>query len=210
MKRSWLPLLKVSFVALLAGLSLACPAGGGGGITPPPGGGIIPGGLVASFAAENPTPDPLEMTLSMAPGPSSEEMFSILVRVTGIDDFFGAGFRVKFVPTTARFTGFDFTGSFILETGVMTDISAVENVPGELLVTATRQGPAAGVDPTMGNDLLITLSFVATAEELDGNDFTFGIPREVTTCATPMGGCPPPVDDAMLTWSGGIMTAVIM
>ncbi len=214
MKRSWLPLLKVSFIALFVGLTVACPGGGGGGITPPPGGGgPIPGGLMASFMAENPTPDPSEMTLSMAPGPGSDEMFSILVRVTNIDDFFGAGFRVNFDPATARFLGFDSTDSFILETGVMTDISAVENVPGELLVTATLQGQVAGVDP-VGDDLLITLSFDAIEEELTGNDFTFGIPadRLVTTCAPPVDPDPLPacveLDDADLTWSGGTMTAM--
>ena len=202
MKRSWLPLRKVSFVALLAGLTVACPGGGGGG-------GPIPSGLVASFVAENPTPDPALMTLSMAPGPSSGERFSIRVQVTNIDDFFGAGFHVNFDPTTASFRGATDDGSFILETGVDTDISAVVNVnvPGELLVTATRQGQVAGVDP-VEDDLLITLSFEATPTM--GNRFRFGTPnnREVFACATPTGGCDTPIDDAMLIWSEGTMTAM--
>jgi len=188
----------IAMMILVTALSVACGGGGGGG-----GGGTIPGGRTATFTPDNPTPG--ANTLSMAAGNSSGDTFWVDIEVTGITDFFGAGFRVNFDPATAQFTGnVDTSGSLIEGQGATTDFDAVDGAAGEVLVNATLQGQVQGVTPA-GTDLLISLEFQATADT-GANAFSYGMPRLVSTCPVPPAACTD-LPDAGLTWSGGTMSA---
>lgn len=180
-------------------LSLTSACGGGGG-----GGAVIPPGIVAAFVGSNPTPG--AMTINMTPGTSNGSTFTILISVTGIADFYGAGFHVNFDAASASFIGASDIGSFIDVGGAIVTISASEEAPGDVFVSATRQGMVAGVTPA-ATDLLITLTFNADATSAS-NLFTFGTidTREVRACASAVSSCPV-LNESMLTWSGGTMVA---
>ena len=195
----------LSLIALVCVLTVHCHGSSGNGITDGGGNGVFS----ATFTASNTGPGAL--TISMASDTSADENFEIEIFVTDIAEFYGAGFHVTFDSSTATFTGFSSTGSFIIEDGVTTDISAQtdEFDPGDLLVSATRVFQVAGVDAT-GSQLLLTLMFEATQDITNpsGNVFTFDIAatREVKTCPAPPAACTT-VLDGDLTWSGGTLMA---
>jgi len=191
----WLATLFLA--ALVFTLPLACGGGGGGSPTPP--------GLNVTWTPANASPG--ANTVSMGPGTVSGANFSVPIRVTGINDFFGAAFRVNYDSTSATFQGFSASGSFIEEAGVTILISAVDGSAGEVLVNATRQQGAGntyvpGVDP-VGDDLLITLNFLATQATGAANGLTFSN-TEVQTCNDGNRTCSPL---AGVNFSGGSMTA---
>jgi len=196
----------LGLITLVCVLTVHCSSGSGNGITDP---GTGNGEFSATFTGSDPNPG--AFTFSMASDTSADENFEIEILVTDIAEFFGAAFHVTFDSSTATFTGFTSDGSFIIERGVTTDISAetAAGDPGELLVTATRQGQVAGVDAT-GSQLLITLMFEATQEITSpaGNVFGFDIAatREVKTCPAPPDECTT-VMDGDITWSGGTLMA---
>lgn len=198
-RRTTTSLAALSMLLLTGSLLLACGGGGGDPIAPP--------GLNVTWTPANAAPG--AMTVSMGAGGSSGASFSVPVQVTGIDDFFGAAFRVNFDPSTAAFSGYNGAGSVIDDGNATVLINASLGGPGEVLVNATRQQGAGGVY-VPGVDVaatatLITLNFRATAATSQPNSFTFSN-REVQTCndATETCGAVP---DANLTWSGGSMQA---
>jgi hypothetical protein len=192
-------LATVSMVLLAGVTSPGCGGGGGDPVAPP--------GLNATWTPDNAAPG--AMTLSMGTGSSSGADFSFPVQVTGIDDFFGAAFRVSFDSSTAGFAGYSANGSVIDDGGATVLINAVLGAPGEVFINATRQQGAGGVY-VPGVDVgatatLITLNFRATVATQQPNNFTF-TNREVQTCNDGTEVCDP-VPDANLTWSGGSMQA---
>ncbi len=186
----------VALIVAFAVAAFACGGGGGGGGNPP-------AALIASFTPGNATPG--ANTLSMT-ATTAGAAFSVQVNVTGINDFFGAGFRVNFDPVTASFSGFSSAGSLLGTGAGTTEFQADLVSPGEIAVAATLQGQLAGID-VAATQLLITLNFTATAVT-PANQLTFGTAAErlVTTCPAPPAACTD-VPDANLTWSGGTMTA---
>jgi hypothetical protein len=185
-------------VLLLAGaMSVACGGGGGDNVPQP--------GLSATWVPANQNPG--AMTISMGAGSASGTNFTVPVQVTGIDNFFGAAFRVTYDPGSAIYTGFSQSGSVIEETGVTVLISATAGAAGEVLVNATRQqdlggGHVPGVDVTT-TSTLITLNFRATVAT-SGNTFGFSN-QEVNTCEDPPGDTCSVIGG--VTWSGGTMRA---
>lgn len=179
----------------LSALSFACGGGGGGGGN----GGVGP--LVATFTGSNASPG--ANTISMA-GTSAGANFSVQVRVTDLNQFFGTAFRVTYNPATVTFNGFSDTGTLL--TGAATDIDAVQLSAGVIGVNATFQQQVEGVD-VVGTELLLTLNFTATGA-VAGNAFTFdtSATREVQTCPAPPNACTM-VPDGNLTWSGGTLVA---
>jgi len=195
-KTSWLAALTV--LMLVGVLPLACGGGGGDEIAPP--------GLNVTWTPANASP--AAMTINMGAANTSAANFTVPVQVTGINDFFGAAFRVNFDSATAAFAGYSATGSVIDDGTATVLINAALGAPGEVLVNATRQQGAggayvSGVD-IAGTSTLITLSFRAT-QVTQSNVFTFSN-REVQTCNDGTQTCSA-VPDANLTWSGGSMSA---
>jgi len=193
-KTSWLAL--VSVLLLLGVLPLAC-GGGGGNPTAPP-------GLSAAWTPDNPTPG--AQTISLGAGAASASNFTVPVQVTGIDDFFGAAFRINYDPSSAAFVSFDAAGSVIDAGGATLLLDAQQYAAGVVRVNATRQqgGPGVyvpGVD-VGATSLLITLNFRATAST-GGNAFSFSN-TEVQTCNDAAETCG---IVGGLTWSGGTLTA---
>jgi hypothetical protein len=138
--------LALQLLLLLAWVALVgCPAGGGGDSRFPDGG-MLPDDLSVSFTADN--PNPRAATISMADGTTDGNAFDVRVLVTGIDDFFGAAFRVTFDPAVVVYVGFSSRDSFIEDAGVTPDFRAEldSGNPGVILINATRQGQVAGVD----------------------------------------------------------------
>lgn len=196
--KSFLSMIGVALLA--AGLTLSCGGGGGGGGND--GGGTTPPGLTATFTASNASPG--TNTLRMNSGAASGDTFEVLIEVTDVTDFFGAGFRVNYDPASATFLGFSSSGSFLLGQGAATDFDAVEQSAGDVAVNATLQALVQGLTAT-GNQLLITLNFRATAAT-GGNAFSFGAPRTMETCPAPPGICSS-THNPVVTWSGGTLTA---
>ena len=192
-------LLTLVLVLALGALAPAC--GGGGGDGGGGGGNMNP--LSATFTPSNPTPT--ANTISMA-GSAAGQNFSVVVQVTGVNDFFGTGFRVTFDPATAQFVGFSSAGSFLTGVGTFFDADVNPTNAGEVIVAATIQDQSqpAGID-VAGTATLITLNFQAT-NTTSNNTFAFGASRNVTVCPTQGGACNPGIAPT-LTWSGGMMTA---
>jgi uncharacterized repeat protein (TIGR01451 family) len=152
------------------------------------------------FTANNPSPG--ASTLSLAPGTVSGTSFDVRVHVTGIQDFFGAAFRLTFDPTVADFTSFLSTGSVIVGGGATTRFDVFEVSSGVLDVLATREGSGvAGVDVN-ATSLLVTLRFTALDETAGAEPFTITLPRQIQVCPQAGQKCSTLADGAV-TWSGG-------
>jgi hypothetical protein len=197
-------LFRLTCIALIVAFGMLMPACGGGGSD---GGGGTTNPLTASFTPEN--PNPAADTIGMA-GQTAGANVAVEIQVTGIDDFFGAGFRVTYDADTVTFAGFDAVGSLLEDHAGNTEIDARELDPGNLgtiLVTATIQDAAqpAGID-VVGTRKLLTLNFQATTTiAAPGNMIEFGDPRDVQICAVQGGACNE-VSGA-LAWPGGTIRA---
>jgi hypothetical protein len=197
--------LALQLSLLLAWVALVgCPAGGGGG-TMVPDDGMLPDGPAVSFTPDNPSPG--VGTISMAAGATDGTEFEVRILVTGIDDFFGAAFRVTFDPSIVDYNGFSSGGSFIEGAGITTDFRAEldSGNPGVILVNATRQGQVAGVDAVDSQELLV-LSFEASGPGVGALSFDRAATRQVSVCPSPTGACTD-LADSSLTWSGGTLVA---
>jgi hypothetical protein len=144
----------------LAALASACGGGGGGN------GGVIPGGpQTASFAAADATPP--DGSVSLQQGSRAGVLVNVLVQATGVDDFFGAGFRLNYDPAVARFESASDAGSFLRDppfdgAGAPLEFQVDSSTPGSLFVGATRlqngTSTATGVD-VGASRTLISLQF---------------------------------------------------
>ncbi len=126
-------------MAILVALTAACGGGGGGDIGP------VPGGLLAAFQPEMPSPSGL--TVAMAEGSKSADVVTVRVNVTDTNDVYGAAFELLFASSEVEYVGSS-PGS-LLEQGGNSPFYQVTPDPldsGHLLVVATRTGNVAGVD----------------------------------------------------------------
>ncbi len=188
---------------LACGFALAPSCGGGGG--------DVLRLLVARFSPDEPAPGP--NTVSMQPGTSPNDVFEVRIMVTGVDDFFGAAFRVAYPSASVRFLSADTGDSFLCDAPVdCSDPNQVQFIvnsassPGEVLVAATRvqnqAGTVPGVDVSESRELL-SLTFQATREIASpGQPLSFAPRLEVRDSAQPAPGNEIPV-----TWEGGTVTA---
>jgi hypothetical protein len=170
------------------------------------GGTVIDTVLTATFVPSDATPDPQSVTLQ--PAGESGAVFSVVVRVTDVADFFGAAFHVTFDTSKVRFTTLDTTTSFLRDGGI--DPANLNftfvNQTGELVLTATRVqdpgGTIPGIDvPASGRDLL-RLNFIAVAATgSTSSGISFADPRQVCDSTQPV--CVP----IAVTWSGGSVLA---
>ena len=186
---------------LLLGLALlviasACGGGGGGG-----GGGVI-GPSTASFAAADPTP-PAD-SISLQQGSRSGLVVNVLVSATGVDDFFGAGFRLLYDPALVRFESSNDAGSFLRDGGTpnaQLQFLVDSSTSGVLNVAATRLqnagGTATGVN-VAGTRTLISLQFRLLAD-------TAGSP--VTLPAAQREARDSQANQIALTWHAGAFLA---
>jgi hypothetical protein len=182
-------------LAMLALIGVGCGGGDDGG------GGVITTQLTATFAATDSSPDPQSITMQPAGG--SAAVFNVAIRVTDVNDFFGAAFHVTFDTTKVRFDLLDSSTSFLRDGGIdPADLNFTYlTQSGNIAITATRMqnasGTVTGVDvPPTGRDLLI-LHFHAIATTTASSPISFADPREVCDSSQPV--CTP----ITVTWSGG-------
>jgi hypothetical protein len=108
------------------------------------------------------------------------------VTVTGVDNFFGAAFRITYDNTALQFNSMTTTTSFLREGVTSNDVNFTEDhasEPGEVKVVATRLDPtiAPPVDVTTTSDLVV-LSFTARhaiAVDATEGHVDFGDPKQV-------------------------------
>jgi hypothetical protein len=185
------------------------------------------GAITATFTPANPTPG--MNSISMQPGTATGDTFQVIVDVTDVVDFFGAGFRIVFDSATAEFLSFDDSMSFLYNHEDLITPPPLPLVPpsvsifaavdpadaGTVLVSATLQntiGYSPGFTPPANDQVLLTLTFRAT-NATAGNAFTNATlaTREVQTCPPRPAIGPTPactiVPDGNLTWNGGTLTA---
>jgi len=183
-------------LAMLALVAFGC---GGGNDS---GGGTISSGLTADFVASDSTPDPQSITMQQAL--ESGSVFHVAIRVTDVQDFFGAAFHVTYDTTKVHFDLLDSSTSFLRDGGIdPNDLDFTYLAQsGNIAITATRKqnqtGTVTGIDvPATGRDLLV-LDFHAVATTLSASSgISFADPREVCDSTQPV--CTP----ITVTWAGG-------
>ena len=171
--------------------------GGGGNTTP-----------TATFTPD--TPAPGNGTIAMLAGTANGAAVNVRIAVTGIDDFFGAAFRVTYDPTALFFNGMDDSGSLLRQGGVSNNNLFFQanqsTVVGQVVVTATRLNPVTTgtVDVAATSDLVV-LNFSARRAIPGGDaggELVFDPSHDVQVCTTPV-----TCSSAVVTFSGGAVTA---
>jgi len=167
-----------------------------------------PSGPVARFTPDLPTPG--AGSVALLAGSSSGASVTVRVTVTGIDDVFGAAFRVDYDTTALQYGGFDDSGSFLRQ-GVTDDdvlfLADAINNPGQIVITATRLDPTLVETVDVGATAdLIVLNFAARKPIAGGaaeGRLDFADPKQLCdgTVAAPLCG------SIAVTWSGGGVSA---
>ena len=163
---------------------------------------------VAKFIPD--APNPGAATIALLSGAGNGASINVKVTVTGVNGFFGTGFRITYDPNALLFTGWDTSTSFLRDGVTASDVFFAEDHltnGGTLVVTATRLDPSAvsGVDVTTTSTLAI-LNFVArkplAAGAAEGR-LDFSDPRQVCDGTVAPPGC----GSIAVTWKGGAVQA---
>ncbi len=162
---------------------------------------IVANLVIPAFVAD--TPSPSAPTISLAPGTVTDDQFQVLVRVTQINNFFGASLRIQFDPLIADFLSSSSTGSVL--GGAPTLFDVFEPSSGVIDVVATRQGAGVAGLNVSATSLLVTLTFRALQNTVGAEPFDVIAPRSVQVCPTAGQPCQKLADGA-LAWSGGDLT----
>jgi hypothetical protein len=194
-------------VLSLGFLTVSC---GGGGDA------LIISELVAIFTEDAPSADP---RISMEPGPSSGEVFTVEIHANGITDVYGVAFTLLYDPAESTYLDMcEAQGSILLDNPGLTNdcdntlvggarfaAELVNGVPGFLNVLATKEGLVGGVPG--GTGLLLTLTFRADgAIPAPGEPYVYevGPSREVETCPQ---NTQLPCSIAVVAWDEGRLVA---
>ncbi len=177
-------------VLLAATTTVSC-GGGGSDVTTP---GPSPS-FLTSFTPDQPTPGNNSVSLSQAPG-GGGTLLTVNVGVTGVNDVFGASFRIAYDPALVDFENWS-QGSLIEGAGStgLYQVSVV--LPGEVEVGVSCAGCASGID-VGSTSTIIQIIFRATNS---GNSALTFVAADLVNSQSP----PTPV--AGLTWDGGTLTA---
>ena len=137
--------LTVMIVATV-GFACACSSGGSGG-------GPVQSGLTASFI---PDQSPPGTKVAAGQKSNSNSTVTIEITVTDTDPVYAASFDLVYDSTQATYLGWD--AGTLLEQGGQTVNYNVTESAGELVVSASREGPVPGADAT-GTRTVIELTF---------------------------------------------------
>jgi hypothetical protein len=161
-------------------------------------------GIVASFAADAPSPAANSVTLQ--PGGATGALFNVRVSAREIDDLFGAAFWISFDTTNVAYRTCDDSTSLLRDGGeqLLVDVNSTSS-PGNVKVGISRiqnaDGTVKGVNVTDSRDLIV-LTFVARAA-VTATPIAFVDGHELATNS----GAPPGNVVAGVTWAGGTLTA---
>ena len=178
-------------VLLAATTAMSC--GGGGDAAP-----VTPGPLpsfIASFTPDQPAPGNNSVSLSQQPG-GGGSLVTVNVDLTGVNDVFGASFRIAYDPALVDFENW-FPGSLIEGTGstALYQVSAI--TPGLVEVGIGCAGCASGVN--VGSTRTI-IQIVFRAINSGNSTLSF-------VAADLLNSQSPPMPIGGLTWDGGTLTA---
>jgi len=176
---------------LLAAITAVSCGGGAAGVTTP---GPSPS-FLTSFTPDQPTPGNNSVSLSQAPG-GGGNLVTVNVGVTGVNDVFGASFRIVYDPALVDFENWS-QGSLIEGAGntALYQVSAV--TPGQVEVGIGCAGCASGIN-VGSTSTIIQIVFRATSS---GNSALTFVAADLLNSQSP----PTPI--AGLTWDGGTLTA---
>ena len=152
------------------------------------------------------TPAPGNSTMALLQSTASGAAVNVRITATGIDDFFGAAFRITYDPDALLFGGWDDNGSFLLDGVTAADVLFQvdqTSIGGQVVIVATRLDPVTVPAVDVGaTATLLTLNFVArrpiAAGAADGR-LDFGDPKQVCDGTVVPSGC----NGITVTWSGG-------
>ncbi len=153
-----------------------------------------------------PDADPApEGSVTLRPGTVDGRYFDVRVSARGIEDLFGAAFRIAFDTDEIYFAGYDASGSVLAEEGV-TVVCEVDSTsePGIVKVGISRlqndEGTVPGVDVTEDADLLVIRLLAASDAAGARIDFV------ADYCELTDSSQPPPGNSIPATWAGGSVT----
>jgi len=178
-------------ILLAAVTALSCVSSGGGGATTPG----PSGSFIASFTPDNPTPEDNTVNLFQAPGGAGNQL-TINVGITGVNDVFGASFRIVYDPARVHFD--DWTAGSLFEGNGQTALYQVSPVsPGVVEVGVSCAGCFSGIDVS-STETIVQMIFSA---EVEGDSSMSFVAADLLDAQNPPG----PI--AGLAWDGGTLTA---
>lgn len=180
--------LHTSVLLLILACGVACSSGGGSGIDDPS------TTIVGSFETDTPTPG--TNSVSMSQGGATANLVTVSLRVTDVNDIYGAGFDVLFDPTQVTFDSTQ--PGTILQSGGHTPILLTSQPQsGHLVVSLTRQnGAGVGGVNVSGTQTLLSLRMRVT--EVGTSSVSFERARLFDSAVQPQ-------EIPGTTWSGGAL-----
>ena len=140
----------LGILALVVAASAAACGGGSGD-----GGTVAPALIAADFVAEEPSPP--ANSVALAKGSVNNDLVTVRVEVTNVNNLYGAAFNLNYDGNMAEYVRF--SPGTILESGGVTPTYTVSSPqPGLVVVGASRTGAASGVTIT-GSRPLILITF---------------------------------------------------
>lgn len=184
--------MRYGVLLLLVSGSLACSGSGGARSITTPG---PSGSFVASFTPDQTAPAAGQIGLTQAPG-GSGDLVSLNVGVNGVNDLFGASFRIAYDPTLVEFDNWS-AGALVEGAGQSALYQVAIVQPGVVEVGVSCAGCANGIDVGSTQNL-VQLIFRAT--QSGSSPLTF-----VSADLLDSGSPPGPIGG--LNWFGGTLVA---
>ena len=184
-------LLSVLWVGLLVS-GVACGGGGDSRSITSPG---PSGSFVASFTPDQPSPASGEIALTQAPG-GGGDLVALNVGVNGVNDIFGASFRIAYDDSLVEFDNWS-AGSLFEGAGETALYQVAIVQPGVVEVGVSCAGCANGIN-VGGTQNLLQLIFRATGSGSSGVSFA---------TADLLNSQSPPTSIGGLNWFGGTVAA---
>ena len=178
-------------VLLAAATTLSCGGGDAASVTTPG----PSGSFFASFTPDEPAPGDNSVNLSQAPGGGGNQV-TVNVGVTGVNDVFGASFRMTYDPTLVGFDNW-FQGSLFEAAGKAALYQVVLVSPGVVEVGVSCAGCTAGID-VASTATIVQMVFSAIDNGNSTLDFAAAYLLDAQS---------PPATIAGLTWDGGTLVA---
>lgn len=182
----------VCLVLLSATTAISCGGGGDGKSITTPG---PSGSFVASFTPDDPAPGNQTVSLSQAPG-GGGDLVTLNAVVRGVNDVFGASFRIAYDSTQVDFNNW-FSGSFFEGSGNTALYQVSQVTPGIVEVGVSCAGCTTGVNAT-GAGTIVQLVFQVTKTGTSSVTFV---------AADLLDSNSPPTAIPGLNWSGGTFVA---
>ena len=179
--------LTVLFVAFVL---VAASCGSGGGTSAP----TENSGLAAGFVAEETSPS--AGTVSAAESDPTNDFVTVQINVTGTTGIHGVAFDLNYDANQADWVGY--SEGTLLEQGASVSYVVSEPVPGQIVISANRQGGGPGADAN-GTVEVIALTFRIDEQGASQVSFDSNWVLDDSVQPAPMPG---------IDWYGGALTGI--